>query len=167
MCSVVSPFSPVLQAHKVHFCWHWSRSHLTCGYAGNWPWWHSGVAFTRPLPQIHWDQVPGLQLSCTWTPCGNYGGSSDSGMTQPPCVCAHKPTAAKARPDPTAGELVFLSDVSQVLNLGSHLQWCNSVRRDFSCEEIFQLFFLSHKVPGAQVWFLPHLCVCSSHQSLL
>ena len=36
-----------------------------------------------------------------------------------------------------------------------------------SCEERFKLFFLSHRAPGAQLWFQPHLCVCSSHRSLL
>ena len=76
-----------------------------------------------------------------------------------------KPTAAKARPVPAAGALVVLPDVSQVLNIGSHQRRCNSTvhvptRR-------FQLLSLSHTAPGAQLGFLPHLCMCSSHWSLL
>ena len=47
------------------------------------------------------------------------------------------PTVAKSRPVPAARAPVVFLDVSQVLNLGTHQQWCNStvctaVKRDFS-----------------------------------
>ena len=53
------------------------------------------------------------------------------------------PTAAKDRPISAAGALV-LSDISQVLNLGSHQQRCNSMvhtvtRRDFSSSSLVTL----------------------------
>ena len=35
-----------------------------------------------------------------------------------------------------------------------------------SCEERFQLFFLSHKAPEAQLWFQPHLCLFLSPESV-
>ena len=33
--------------------------------------------------------------------------------------------------------------------------------------ERFSIFFLSHPVPGVQLWFYPHLCVWSTHRSLV
>ena len=52
-----------------------------------------------------------------------------------------KPTVAKARPVSAAGVLAVLSDVPQVLNLGSHQWRCNSVvhaavRRDFNSSSL-------------------------------
>ena len=82
-----------------------------------------------------------------------------------PCVYAPtKPTAAKARPFSATGALVICSDVPQVLNLGSRQWRCNSMVH--AARRRFQLFFLSHTAPGAQLWFHPPLCMCSSHQSL-
>ena len=67
-----------------------------------------------------------------------------------PCVYMPiNPTDAKARPVSAAGALVDISDISQVLNLGS-CQWrCNSafhaaMRRDFSSSSLVtQLLELS------------------------
>ena len=77
-------------AHKLHRHWNCSQPHLNREYAGSWPWCLSGIVSTRPPVQIHWSQVPGLQQSCTWTRCGSYEGSSDSGLVQSLCVLAHK-----------------------------------------------------------------------------
>ena len=33
--------------------------------------------------------------------------------------------------------------------------------------ERFSIFVLSHPIPGGQLWFYPHLCVWSTHRSLV
>ena len=71
-----------------------------------------------------------------------------------------KPPPAKARSVPAAGQLVVLSDVLQILNLGScwwrvHLH----LRGSCSNEERFQLFFLRHTASGNQLWFQSLLSV--------
>ena len=43
---------------------------------------------------------------------------------------------------------------------GSNLQLIQLMER-------FSIFFLSHPIPGVQLWFYPHLCVWSTHRSLV
>ena len=87
--SLLCPLSPTVGVHRIYHCLQCSWSHIYYGYASSSPWWHSGIVFTRPMEQIHWGQVPGLQDSCTWTSYGNYRDSSASGLKQLPCVHAH------------------------------------------------------------------------------
>lgn len=89
-CALLCLFLLIVQAHKVHCCLYHSRSHL------NWVGLqlalvsHS-IVFIKPLVQIHWGQVPGLQQSFTWILCGSYRGCLDSGLAQPLCVCPQSP----------------------------------------------------------------------------
>ena len=69
--------------------------------------------------------------------CGSYAASPDSILTLPPYVCAHKYTAAKARPVLSIGAPIVHSDVLQMLNLQTgdgqicKSETCTAVGRNF------------------------------------
>ena len=71
-----------------------------------------------------------------------------------------KPTAAKARPAPAMGAPVAHLDVLQALSLQSWQQWPKPTDRTATGRGLrYQPCFLSHTVPGDQLWFQPRLCV--------
>ena len=59
-CTLLCHLSPVVQASRLCWCWHYSQPHLNCGFVGNCPCCLSDIAFTRPAEYIHWSQVPSL-----------------------------------------------------------------------------------------------------------
>ena len=112
---------------------------LTRAYAGNWP---------RSLSRcrFHRAQAPGLRWYSPGPSVGALETVQSPAWPSPHVHMSTKPTATKARPIPAAGSLVALSDVSQVLDLGSGQQKYNST----VCAAMrrFQLFFLSHRALG-------------------
>ena len=45
--------SPIVQAHKVYFCWHCSQPHLNHGYVNSWPRCILSIVFTRSPGHIN------------------------------------------------------------------------------------------------------------------
>ena len=37
-CALLYHLSPIVWAHKVHYCWHCPQPHFNLGNASNWPW---------------------------------------------------------------------------------------------------------------------------------
>lgn len=52
-CALSCYLSVVVQAYKVHCCWHCPRPSPNFGNASSWSWCPSGVAFTIPLVQVY------------------------------------------------------------------------------------------------------------------
>ena len=81
-----------------------------------------------------------------------------------PSLCVNvptKPTVAETRPIWAVWVLIHL-DIPQALS-SQHWQWgCMWICSSCGHEERFQLFCFSCMAPGAQLWFQPHLCACSS-----
>lgn len=76
-----------------------------------------------------------------------------------------KPTAAKVI-SVSALRILVHSDVPQALNVMIAGNGCVNLQFLQTVEEISPSF-LSHRVPGAQLWFQPHLCIWATHWRLL
>ena len=70
-----------------------------------------------------------------------------------------KPIGPKPTPVSAMGAFIY-SNIPQSLSFQSQQWGCKSTER-------FQLFLLSHRAPGSQLWFQPHFCICVFHQHLL
>ena len=89
--------SPIVQAHKVHCCWHCPWPHLNRGNARNLSTYFSGIVFTRPPVQIN-EIRP--QDSSSHTPEPTVGAieAAQTLAWLSPCLYAlTKPIAARAR----------------------------------------------------------------------
>ena len=75
-----------------------------------------------------------------------------------------KSTTAKATPVTVVGTLVY-SGIPQMQDLPSQSWRCNPWL--VQLQERFPFLFLSLTAAGAQLWFWPHLCVCTALRCLL
>ena len=87
-CPLLCHLSTVVQALRLHTS-HCFQPHLNHGHASSWP--CVSQMLISPGHQHRSAEVSAqVAVIMDLALCGHYGGSSDSGLAQPPCLSAHK-----------------------------------------------------------------------------